>query len=94
MTQPKFMWATMAVKPIGGIKQYAAGKTICDLNNDIQITHNASKHDLMILIFKEDQKRYKIPSDKELGEILEMYMTLKNLNQKLREYAETNLEVI
>lgn len=94
MTQPKFMWATMAVKPIGGITQFASGMTVCDLKSNIQITHNARKHDLMMLIFKEDQKRYIIPSDKELTEILQMYTDLKDIDQKFREYAESKLEEI
>ena len=94
MTQPKFMWATMAVKPKGGITQFASGMTVCDLRSDIQITHNSRKKDLMMLIFKEDQKRYIIPSDKELNEILQFYTDFDNLDQKLRAYASSKLEEV
>ena len=40
MTQPKFMWATIAIKPKGGVKQLANGMTVCDLKDNIKITHN------------------------------------------------------
>ena len=94
MTQPKFMWATIAIKPKGGVKQLANGMTVCDLKDNIQITHNSRKKNRMILIFKEDQKHYLISSDNKLNEILQMYTNLTDLDQKLREYASSNLEEI
>jgi hypothetical protein len=84
----------MDSKPEGSVKQFANGMTVADLRNDIQLTHNSRKNGMMMLIFKEDQKRYYIADDKQFNEIIKMHTENKDLDQILREYASTHLEEV
>lgn len=91
MKQHEFIWKISSSTDMRMV-QTVNGITECTVKDGIILSHDYKRNDLLLLIFKEFNKKYIIPSDKELKDIFDIINKNNNVSQPLISYAEANLK--
>ena len=78
MTQNKFITAFQmhGDVPKFGISQNDSGVTTAKIGTTIRITHDYKKNDRMEIVFVNNQQHFRIESDDQLQQLIDMYRSI------------------
>lgn len=94
MKQHEFIWKIHSNIEVNMV-QTVNGITECTVKDGIILSHNYKKNNQILLVMNEFNKKYIVPSDKELREIYKIINSSSNgITQQLIEYADKNLIIL